>query len=111
MFDCVMPTRHARNGQLFTGSGRIVISNAAHRDADEPIDADCECAVCDRFSRAYLRHLYTAKEMLYSRLATYHNLHAFLSLVRRARQAIREGRYEAFAAAELAARGVRREER
>lgn len=106
MFDCVMPTRHARNGQLFTGTGRIVISNAEHRDADAPIDANCDCAVCRRFSRAYLRHLYVAKEMLYSRLATYHNLHAFISLVRRAREAICEGRYAAFAAAELAARGA-----
>ncbi|PID38649.1 MAG: tRNA guanosine(34) transglycosylase Tgt [Proteobacteria bacterium] len=105
MFDCVMPTRHARNGQLFTATGRIVITNAEHRDADAPIDDDCSCAVCRRFSRAYLRHLYTAKEILYSRLATYHNLHAFISLVRRAREAIREGRYAAFAAAELAARG------
>ncbi len=106
MFDCVMPTRHARNGQLFTSTGRIVITNAAHREADEPIDPACDCAVCRRYSRAYLRHLYVAKEMLYSRLATYHNLHVYLSLVRRARQAIVEGRYKAFAAAELAARAA-----
>lgn len=106
MFDCVMPTRHARNGQLFTGTGRIVISNAAHREADEPIDAACRCQVCARFSRAYLRHLYVAKEILYSRLASYHNLHHFLELVRACRRAIVEGRFAAFAAAELAARAA-----
>jgi queuine tRNA-ribosyltransferase len=98
LFDCVMPTRNARNGQLFTRSGRIVISNARHRADPRPPDPECECACCRRFSRAYLRHLYLAKEILYSRLATLHNLHFTLSLVRRARQAILEGCYPAFVA-------------
>ncbi|MBW2731398.1 MAG: tRNA guanosine(34) transglycosylase Tgt [Deltaproteobacteria bacterium] len=96
MFDCVMPTRHARNGQLFTSQGRIVISNARHRDEKGPIDEQCHCTTCQRYSRAYLRHLYVAKEILYSRLATYHNVHFFVDLVRQARQAIRAGELETF---------------
>ena len=97
MFDCVMPTRNARNGQLFTGSGRVVISNARHREADQPIEEGCLCPTCAKYSRAYLRHLYISKEILYSRLATAHNLHYVIKLVADARQAIIEGRYEAFA--------------
>jgi len=103
MFDCVMPTRNARNGQLFTDTGRIVITNACHREDPGPIDSTCGCATCQRFSRAYLSHLYRAKEILYSRLATIHNLHHVLDLVRRAREAVVGGRYAAFAA-EFAAR-------
>ncbi|MBK8482373.1 MAG: tRNA guanosine(34) transglycosylase Tgt [Proteobacteria bacterium] len=104
MFDCVMPTRHARNGQLFTAEGRVVISNARHRLEDLPIDASCACRVCQRYSRAYLRHLYVARELLYSRLATLHNVHFVVELVRQARAAILEGRYAAFAAAFFARR-------
>ena len=104
MFDCVMPTRNARNGQLFTESGRIVIANAEHRHADSPIDAACQCSTCRQYSRAYLRHLFTAKELLYFRLATYHNLHFVLRLVQRARQAILERRFSAFATDFLAQR-------
>ncbi len=98
MFDCVMPTRNARNGQLFTHHGSIVIANARHRFANQPIDELCVCSVCRRYSRSYLRHLYMAKEILYHRLATFHNLHFVLELVRRARQAILEERYPAFQA-------------
>jgi queuine tRNA-ribosyltransferase len=96
MFDCVMPTRNARNGQLFTADGRVVIPNARYRDDPRPADPDCGCPTCRRFSRAYLRHLYRSKEILYSRLATVHNLHYTLSLVRQARQAILEQRYPKF---------------
>lgn len=106
MFDCVMPTRHARNGQLFTHDGRIVISNAKHREADEPIDSECECSTCKRFSRAYLRHLYVAKELLYNQLATMHNIHHFISLAHRARQAISRGEYAEFAKHELERRAA-----
>ncbi|MFH1132628.1 MAG: tRNA guanosine(34) transglycosylase Tgt [Pseudomonadota bacterium] len=78
MFDCVMPTRNARNGQLFTEEGKIVISNAQFREDPEPPDPTCNCAICKKYSRAYLRHLYVSKEILYSRLATLHNLHFVL---------------------------------
>ena len=99
MFDCVMPTRNARNGQLFTARGRLVISNARYRDDHEPPDRDCACATCRTFSRAYLRHLFMAKEILYSRLATLHNLHFTLRLVDGARAAILGGRLPAYVAA------------
>ncbi len=104
LFDCVMPTRNARNGQLFTRTGRIVISNARHRADPSPPDPECSCTTCRRYSRAYLRHLYLAKEILYSRLATLHNLHYTLELVRGARRAILEGRFPEYAAAFAAAR-------
>ena len=85
MFDCVMPTRNARNGQLFTSQGKLVISHARHRMDTGPIDPECPCETCTRHSRAYLRHLYLAKEILYSRLATLHNLTFYLRLIRRLR--------------------------
>lgn len=96
MFDCVMPTRNARNGQLFTDQGKVVISNSKYRDDMSPPDPDCTCETCRNFSRAYLRHLYIAKEILYSRLATLHNLHYMLRLAERARQAILEQKFEQF---------------
>ncbi len=85
MFDCVMPTRNARNGQLFTSQGKLVISHAKHRLDTGPVDPECPCETCSRYSRAYLRHLFYAKEILYSRLATLHNLTYYLRLVRRLR--------------------------
>ena len=105
MFDCVMPTRNARNGQLFTREGRIVISNARFRDDPRPPDETCACGTCRTFSRAYLRHLFVAKEILYSRLATAHNLHQVLRLVAEARDAIRQGRFAAFSRDFFARRG------
>lgn len=99
MFDCVMPTRNARNGQLFTSDGVLVIRNAAHRESSEPIDPECTCATCRAgFSRAYLRHLFVAGELLYHRLASVHNLHFYLQLVKNARAAILRGEFAAFAA-------------
>ncbi|RMH41335.1 MAG: tRNA guanosine(34) transglycosylase Tgt [Deltaproteobacteria bacterium] len=74
LFDCVMPTRNARNGSLFTSEGRVVISNARYREDTRPLDPTCPCATCRTTTRAYLRHLYTSREILYSRLATLHNL-------------------------------------
>jgi queuine tRNA-ribosyltransferase len=91
MFDCVMPTRNARNGQLFTKAGRLNIGNARHRDEPQPVEEGCACACCARYSRAYLAHLFHAKELLYYRLATIHNLEHYLNLARRARAAIAEG--------------------
>lgn len=102
MFDCVMPTRNARNGQLFTSRGKVNIKGARYATDLSPLDPDCPCETCRGYSRAYLRHLYVAKEILYYRLASLHNLTYYLSLVRRARQAICEGRFAPFAAAELA---------
>ncbi len=102
MFDCVMPTRNARNGQLFTWRGKIVISNARHKLDPAPPDPDCPCETCKTFSLAYLRHLHACSEILFARAATLHNLHFYLELSRRARQAILDGRYEAFAAEAIA---------
>ncbi|MGD9367271.1 MAG: tRNA guanosine(34) transglycosylase Tgt [Desulfobacteraceae bacterium] len=96
MFDCVMPTRNARNGQLFTPLGTININNAKHREATGPIDEDCDCYTCRHYSRAYLRHLYQAREILAHRLNTIHNLFFYLNLVKKMRMAILENRFEQF---------------
>jgi queuine tRNA-ribosyltransferase len=91
MFDCVMPTRHARNGSIFTSAGRIVIKNARYARDPLPLDPACACAGCRRYSRAYLRHLFVANEMLGPMLATQHNLYFYLNLMREIREAIRQG--------------------
>jgi queuine tRNA-ribosyltransferase len=90
MFDCVMPTRNARNGQLFTHTGKINIKNAHHRDQEVPLDAACTCYTCQTFTRAYLRHLFVNRELTFYRLGTIHNLHFYLELMREMRQAIAE---------------------
>jgi queuine tRNA-ribosyltransferase len=95
MFDCVMPTRNARNGQLFTSQGKLVISHARHRMDTGPIDPECPCETCSRYSRAYLRHLFLAREILYARLATLHNLTYYLRLVRDLRARIVAGTLDA----------------
>lgn len=104
MFDCVMPTRHARNGHLFTCTGVINIRNAVHQRDPGPIDPECGCYTCRNYSRAYLRHLDRCKEILGSRLNTIHNLHFYLALMRQLREAISEGRVAAFARDFLARR-------
>ncbi len=91
MFDCVMPTRHARNGHLFTSTGVMNIRNSAYQDDLKPVDAACECYTCRNYSRAYLRHLDRCKEILGSRLNTIHNLHFYLGLMGRLRSAIARG--------------------
>jgi queuine tRNA-ribosyltransferase len=96
MFDCVLPTRTARNGLLFTSRGRVVIRNARHADDARPADPDCGCYACTTFTRAYLRHLFKAGELLGLRLNTLHNLHFYLSLMADARTAIAAGRFEDF---------------
>ncbi len=96
MFDCVMPTRNARNGQLFTRFGRMVIKNARYREDDRPVDEECGCYTCRHFSRAYLRHLYVSGELLAYRLNSIHNLYYYLSLAARARAAVMEGKFSEF---------------
>ncbi len=96
LFDCVVPTRHARNGFLFTSFGRLLIKNAAYSGDKRPIDPLCGCPTCRTFSRAYLRHLYSAGEVLSVRLLTLHNLYYHLSLMRGIRAAIRAGREAEF---------------
>jgi queuine tRNA-ribosyltransferase len=104
MFDCVMPTRHARNGHLFTSTGVINIRNSAFASDLGPIDAACDCYTCRNFSRAYLRHLDRCNEILGSRLNTIHNLHFYIGLMRSLRSAIAEGRLAGWARGFLAAR-------
>jgi queuine tRNA-ribosyltransferase len=91
-FDCVMPTRNARNGHLFTSRGRVIIKQARHRLDRRPVDDRCDCLCCARFSRAYLRHLFQCQEILYSRMASLHNLTYYIRLVDGARRAIVDGR-------------------
>ena len=96
MFDCVIPTRHARNGNLFTASGRINIKHAKYTHDEGPIDETCTCYTCSHFSRAYLRHLFVARELNSYYLNTVHNLFFYVSLMKRIREAIREGNFEEF---------------
>jgi len=96
MFDCVMPTRNARNGTVFTSRGKLVVKNAAYADDPSPLDPECDCYTCRNFSRAYLRHLFQAGEMLGPRLATLHSVTFFERLMRDARKAIFENRFTAW---------------
>jgi queuine tRNA-ribosyltransferase len=91
MFDCVLPTRNARNGWLYTRSGDVKIRNAKYRDDPRPLDESCACYACCNFSRAYLHHLQKANEILGARLNTTHNLHYYLSLMKGLRSAIEAG--------------------
>ena len=93
LFDCVLPTRNARNGQALTSRGRVNLKQARHRADDSPLDPACDCPTCTTWSRAYLRHLVNAKEMLGARLLTHHNLWFYGALMRDARAAIESGRY------------------
>lgn len=95
-FDCVMPARNARHGKLYTWQGWINIKNEKYKADDRPLDPQCQCPVCQSFSRAYLRHLFIAGEMLAMRLGVMHNLYFYNTLMARIRQALDEGRYEAF---------------
>ncbi len=96
MFDCVMPTRNARNGHLFTRFGDLKIRNARHKNDTRPLDPTCGCHTCSHFSRAYLHHLERCGEMLAPMLASLHNLHYYLNLMSEVRQALEQGRFEAF---------------
>lgn len=96
MMDCVLPSRNARNGYLFTSTGRVIIKQAQYRSDPGPVDPACDCYTCRNFSRAYLRHLFQAGEILYSTLATIHNLKHYLDRMRRMREAILSGTFPAF---------------
>lgn len=96
MFDCVMPTRNARNGQMFTKYGTINICNSSFKYDTEPIESGCKCYTCRNYSRAYLRHLYMAKELLAYRLNTIHNIYYYISVMKRMRRAICQGEFDEF---------------
>ena len=96
MFDCVMPTRNGRTGGVFTWNGKLNIRNAQHATDTTPLDPECSCSVCRRYSRGYLRHLYQAGEMLAATLISHHNLAFYLDLMRRVRQEIKAGTFESF---------------
>jgi queuine tRNA-ribosyltransferase len=104
MMDCVLPSRNARNGSLFTSRGRVIIKQARYRDDAEPLDPACGCYTCRTFSRAYLRHLFQAGEILFSTLATLHNLQHYLDTMRKIREAILLGRFAAYLDAVRSAR-------
>ncbi|MGD9140348.1 MAG: tRNA guanosine(34) transglycosylase Tgt [bacterium] len=96
MFDCVMPTRNARNGTVFTSEGKLVVKNAAYAEDFRPLDPECDCYTCRNFTRAYIRHLFQAGEILAPRLATLHSVTYFQRVMREARKAIMEDRYASF---------------
>jgi queuine tRNA-ribosyltransferase len=96
MMDCVLPSRNARNGYLFTSTGRVIIKQAQYKEDGRPVDESCKCYTCQNFSRAYLRHLFLAGEMTFSTLATLHNLRRYLDIMRMMRQAILVGEFPAY---------------
>jgi len=98
MFDCVMPTRNARNGTLFTSAGRVSIKRTEYKADNEPLDSACGCYTCRNFSRAYLRHLFLAKEILSMRLNTIHNLYFYIDFFKKMREAINKGQFKEFKA-------------
>ena len=96
MFDCVMPTRNARNGYLFTSVGVVKIRNSMHKDDTGPLDSNCACPTCQNYSRAYLHHLQKTNEILGSRLNTLHNLHYYQQLMASMRKAIEDNSFSEF---------------
>jgi len=106
MFDCVMPTRNARNGVMFTSEGKISIKQARYKEDEKPLDPRCDCYVCRHYSRAYLRHLYQSGEILSSLLNTHHNLHYYLQLMAQAREAIAADCFNSFRNDFYAQRGL-----
>ncbi|MBO9665959.1 MAG: tRNA guanosine(34) transglycosylase Tgt [Bdellovibrio sp.] len=96
MFDCVMPTRVARNGTIFTWQGKVSIKRSEYKEDPSPLDPECDCYTCVNYSKAYLRHLFLSGEILGSRLNTIHNIHFYMKLMEKAREAIAEGRWAAF---------------
>jgi queuine tRNA-ribosyltransferase len=96
MFDCVLPTRNARNGSLFTSGGKINIKKEQYSKDDSPLDEQCSCYTCSNYTKAYLRHLYMSGEILASRLNSYHNIHFYQNLMKKMRQYILEGRFSEF---------------
>jgi queuine tRNA-ribosyltransferase len=102
LFDCVMPTRNGRSASAFTSEGVVRLKNLKHRTDDRPLDAGCECTVCSRFSRGYLRHLFLSQEMLGPILVSYHNLVFYQNFLRSLREAIRIGGLDEFRSVHLA---------
>ena len=98
MFDCVVPTRNARNGTVFARNGRLRLKNAAHAEDPQPLESDCACKTCSHYSRAYLRHLFKTNELLGMHLATFHNVFFFQQLMRDMRDAIISGHFAAWQA-------------
>lgn len=96
MFDCVMPTRVARNGTIYTWSGKVSIKRAEYKEDPSPLDPECDCYTCTNYSKAYLRHLFLSTEILGARLNTIHNIHFYMKLMEKSREAIAEGRWAAF---------------
>ena len=96
MFDCVLPTRNARNGQLFTSEGVINIRNAEHKNSDDPIDINCDSKVSQNYSRAYLNHLHRTNEMLGSMILTLHNVNFYQELMQAIRNNIQKGTFDEF---------------
>jgi queuine tRNA-ribosyltransferase len=96
MFDCVLPTRNARNGQLFTSAGTLTITNAEYCQDTGPPDPNCTCYTCRHYSLAYLRHLFLSRELLAYRLNTIHNVHFFITFIRQMREAILDDTFESF---------------
>ncbi len=97
LFDCVLPTRLARNGTVITHSGKLAVKNGRYKYDLSPLDEKCDCFVCKNYTRSYIRHLFNASEILAANLATYHNIHFYMSVMRDIRQAIREDRFDQFA--------------
>lgn len=106
MFDCVMPTRNARNGTLFTSFGRVNIKKASFKEDEKPIDEECSCYTCQNFTRAYMNHLFRAGEITYFRLASLHNIHYYLNLMKQARAAILANKWDEFKKEFYLKRGV-----
>ena len=106
MFDCVLPTRTARNGLLYTSIGKIIIKNAKYQRDNGPLDPNCDCYTCRHFSRAYLRHLYVSKELLAMRLNSIHNIHYFVTLMARVRKELEQGTFATWAKSFLASPGA-----
>ena len=96
-FDCVMPTRNARNGSVFTYQGKVSVKAGAYKDDTEPIDPDCNCFTCRNFSKGYIRHLFKTGELLAPRLATIHSIHFYLDFMKRLRTSLDEDRFTDFA--------------
>ena len=103
MFDCVLPARNGRHGHVFTSSGKLNLHNAKYETDDTPIDSNCACPACKRYSRAYIRHLFKAKEILGMRLCVLHNLHFYNTLMGEMRDAIEAGVYADFMRERIAA--------
>lgn len=96
LFDCVLPTRNGRTGMAFTSGGKIIIKSSRYATDDDPLDKQCRCYTCRNFSRAYLRHLFNAGEILAGRLVSYHNIHFYIDLMKKIRAHIRKGDYKSF---------------